>query len=169
MCSIWETSSLKQMFEDTRLSTTTRRCTGCQRWGINKLPTLNALCVSMQKYSDGNQEEIWSYEFYFFFVLLRLCCAVAGDSYSGATTGLNPQEDWSQNGGGDLTSFCLIQRKLKCVFCGVHFLNITHYSDVKGVQSLLCGPCSIRQGCPCQSHLWPHFQLVGQQDQWIFI
>lgn len=28
-----------------------------------------------------------------FFVLLRLCCAVAGDSYSGATTGLNPQED----------------------------------------------------------------------------
>lgn len=40
------------------------------------------------QYADGNQEEIWCC-----ISFCCLCCAVAGDSYAGATTGLNPQED----------------------------------------------------------------------------
>lgn len=37
-----------------------------------------------------------------------------------------------------------------------------------GAQSLLSGPCSICQGCPCQSCLWAHLQLARRQDQWVF-
>lgn len=58
---------------------------------------------------------------------------------------------------------CLPLLALNLFLAFVIYINLS----VIGAQSLLCGPCSICQGCPCQSHLWPHFQLAGQQDQWI--